>query len=75
LRPLRFVSYRIPVPGKVNVQYRTLLTDRVNLINPGNGDKLQPIPLLLKLILKKPKLIDLRNCRAIGIKAIDHLII
>ena len=55
------VRLLIPVPGIVNVQYLSPLTARVNLMIPGKGEKLHPMPVLLKLILKNKKLSDFLN--------------
>jgi hypothetical protein len=62
------VRLLIPVPGIVKVQYLSPLTARVNLIIPGRGEKLHPIPDLLKLIRKNRKLSDFLNLQlAIGL--------
>ena len=47
----------MPVPGIRKVQYLFLWTVRVHEMKPGSGETPQPIPLLLKLIRKKPRLI------------------
>lgn len=44
-----------------NVQYRFLWEVLVHEIKPGIGENPQPIPLLLKLIRKNPKLMERRK--------------